>query len=421
MRQSLRQLGAFCAEISQDQHAPQRKWLRDMMFGVIASRSLMLTEIARALDEDTDLAYTLKRLSRNLNSSRLDTEALRARHMDSVARWTRHNNGEGVVIAVDYTDIAKPYACLDHDRGMELVSRVRDGSKGEIVTGYGVAQFEAHLRDGNQMPLLYDVFSFAGGGFRSQTHAFVDAMNRARPYVGDRAWWVLDRGFDGGRMFEALDAAETRWVCRLKIGGPRTRNLGDAEGVEERCRAMALRTVDRFKTVVKSGKGNLHAPLDLRIGARKVYLPNQSTRGGMNWRTLIVVWGFGKDPMVLLASEHLTGRDDILEAVDAYHRRWKCEEATRSMKDSRNWGVRLEDLRALRFEGVQRLVLIACLVYTFIAEMRHWGGMMLDAVVRAVRTVCTVGSDPRYRIMRGLGEQLKGTARRIVLRWRGCT
>ena len=131
-RNLLYALGDLCVDISRDLHRPQRKWIRDMILGIYRSESLMLSEIGRKLDEDTRLIHTEKRFSRNLNSDRLDDKDLLRRHLELASRATMKDNGEGVVTAVDYTDLAKPSA--DLHTGMELVCRCRVGSKGTIGT-----------------------------------------------------------------------------------------------------------------------------------------------------------------------------------------------------------------------------------------------------------------------------------------------
>lgn len=57
---------------------PRRKFFREMLYGILTSGSLMLTEIGRKLEDGTsDLFYTVKRLSSNLNSEAFDRGAHR--------------------------------------------------------------------------------------------------------------------------------------------------------------------------------------------------------------------------------------------------------------------------------------------------------------------------------------------------------
>lgn len=409
-------LGTYCAQISEGQYRPQAKWIRDMVFGIYVARSLMLSEIGRALDEDSRLIHTEKRLSRGLNSDWLGDKELLWNYLKHCAESTRKDDGEGVVVAVDYTDLSKPFARPDRKRGMEGACICYDGSRGTTGMGYPVVQLEAYLLDGTQRPLIFRPYSHAGESFASQTKEFVESIEQASPFVGRRAWWAMDRGFDGGRMFDALDELELRWVCRLKLG-KNGRHLVDADGVQEHVKAMALRTVDRYKHTLSSKKRQ--PSRELYIGARKVYLPADMGYDEPPARTLIVVWGFGKDPLALLVSEHLEGKDAIVEAVLAYRRRWKAEEGTRGMKESRGWGVRVEDLRALKFRGVERLLLLAVLVYGFLAELerRKGGGSLLCYILGAVKTFGE-SPDRRYVLIRGMGRSLRRVERQLHRVWR---
>ncbi len=418
-----RALADFCAEVGQDQYVPNQRWIADMLRGMAISKSPMLSEIGRALDEEAEdgdprrLIHTEKRLSRGLNSDRLDDAALLARHLDVVARHARRDDGEGVVVAVDYTDLAKPWANPDPERGMEGVSRCWNGSDGETGLGYPVVQLEADLGE-LQIPVLLHPFSYEEIAKSSQTSVFLEQIRIAAPSIGPRAWWTSDRGFDNTRYLDGLDALNLRWICRLQYAVKNQREVFTADG---RCLSVedaALEVIPRFKMEIKAGrkraKGAGKKTITLEVGSRKVYLSNQKNHPSPKGkaRTLIVVWGFGKQPLALLASEHLEGKAAILEAARAYGRRWKCEEATRAMKDSRGWGVDLEDVRALTLRGVRRIALLATILYAFLATIRETGGDLMERVLALVSAFGKLPPDPRYRVFRGMGEMLRRAGRR---------
>ena len=50
----LKLLGKLCEQVAHGQFKPVAKWIADVVYGVAVSHSLMLSEIARALDEVTD-------------------------------------------------------------------------------------------------------------------------------------------------------------------------------------------------------------------------------------------------------------------------------------------------------------------------------------------------------------------------------
>ena len=422
----LRALGEVCQDLGRDQYAPNQRWLADMLHGMAVSRSPMLSEISRALEEEDEngeprrLIHTERRMSRGLNSDRLDDNALRARHLDRVARWTRKDEGAGTVIAVDYTDLSKPYA--NRERGMEGVGACWNGSDHETGTGYPVVQIEADMGD-LQAPVILHPFSYDEIAKSSQTKVFLEQIAIAAPYIGPLAWWTSDRGFDNSVYFAGLDALSLRWICRLQIdSNPNKktpeRNLFMADGQLLGVYAAALETIPRFKMEIKLGRKRAKSvgksTLTLEIGARKVWLTDQKKTPSPlgKARTLIVVWGFGKSPVALLVSEYLEGKAALLEAARAYGRRWKCEEATRAMKDSRGWGVDHEDVRALTLRGVRRLAMLAVILYNFLATVRETGGQLVARAIALANCFGKVPPDPIYRIMRGVGELLRRATRR---------
>lgn len=383
----------------------------DMLKGMTVGRSPMLSAIGRALEEEDEdgeprrLIHTEKRLSRGLNSDRFDDDAMLGRHLNEVAKWTRKDRGEGVVVAVDYTDIAKPYADLDD--GMEGVGWCWNGSDHEVGIGYPVVQIEADT-GAAQVPVILRPFSYHDKNFveGSQTLIFLEQIALAAPYIGARAWWTADRGFDNGIFFDGLDALNIRWIVRLNYAIKKQRSLYLEDGRELRVDDAALVAGRAYQMQIKAGrkrtKGSGKNVIDLEVGALKVFLGDRKTA-----RTLVVVWGFGKEPVALLASEHVQGKDAVLEVARAYGRRWKCEEQTRAMKDSRGWGIDLEDVRALTLRGIQRIALLTILLCTFLAGVRGMGADVVKKLLDLAPSFGACPTDPIYRMFRGLGELLR--------------
>ena len=56
----------FCSRLAQGLPVPFKKFLSCMVFGILASKTVILAEISRSLNEDIKLKKTIERLSRNL-------------------------------------------------------------------------------------------------------------------------------------------------------------------------------------------------------------------------------------------------------------------------------------------------------------------------------------------------------------------
>lgn len=427
MSSVLPRLGSFLSDIGQDQYRPQQKWLRDMLSGLFGG-SPLLSDVGRRLGETDDagnprrLIHTEKRLSRNLNSDRLDDAALHRRHLERSARLLRADDGEDVVIAVDYTDFSKPRANLQH--GMQFVCRCHDGSKGDTGVGYPVVQLEASLPHDRHLPVDSYPYSTEDPSHLSQSHVFLDRIRKAAPYVGARAWWTFDRGFDSTRYFDGMDALKLRWIIRLQVTTKNPRHVRLADGRMGACDDVAMQVPCPWTLDLPRGRGRKAHVLTLRYGIVRVSGLRDGSRGTAGkWsacdRAMVVVHGFGNRPLVLLASEFTGGsRAEALALFNRYRRRWKAEEATRTAKDSRDWGVRLEDLRALKLRGIRRIAYLSLLLYAFLGELRAAGEKVVGVLVRAIGTFGKMPPDVRYRVFRAVGLALDRVQRDVFDRWR---
>ena len=103
------------------------RFAREKMNGIQASESVVLTEIARSLEEDISIKKTEERLSRNLQRKELQEQV-----QGSILQMAKGRVGCETLLIVDPSDVAKKYA-----EKMEYLARVRDGNEKELPTGVG--------------------------------------------------------------------------------------------------------------------------------------------------------------------------------------------------------------------------------------------------------------------------------------------
>ena len=60
-----REISGFCEKISEGLGKPKQKLVNDVVFGVAAAQSCLLSEIARGLNEKIALKKTIERLGRD--------------------------------------------------------------------------------------------------------------------------------------------------------------------------------------------------------------------------------------------------------------------------------------------------------------------------------------------------------------------
>ena len=114
----------FSLKISKGLKRPQKKFVHQMVYGILAGNKLHLSEIARSLKESISLKKTIDRLSRNLNALQ-DKNLIMCNYLDLVKH---HVKDDYAVIIIDNSDIAKPAS-----RKLEALSEIRDGSTGEVT------------------------------------------------------------------------------------------------------------------------------------------------------------------------------------------------------------------------------------------------------------------------------------------------
>ena len=108
--------------------------------------------------------------------------------------------------------------------------------------------------------------------------------------------------------------------------------------------------------IVKEEKGK-ETIYDLQFGARPVKLPGRSEP-----LYLVVVRGFGQEPMMLLTNLRVTkSRKSIWGIIESYLTRWRIEETIRFIKQS----YQVEDIRLLTYHRLQNMIAILTVVAFF--------------------------------------------------------
>jgi hypothetical protein len=421
---------SFVDDITVGQFKPQRKSAREMVFGIIGGGSCQLSKVGEAAsrvigswdDEEVNTARRYntveKRLSRNINSDRLDDDLLLGNYGEKMAPLLMRNDGEGVVVALDESDITKNYADDRPGRGMEYIAAKRDGNAtvprfgsagrkkpgkdnphAEVTKGYMIAQVEASMPNGNSFPLVYNVFSRVDPDYLSDFDECRRSVLAAAPYVGSKAIWVGDAGsiYDNRRFFDFMDGLSLTWCVRIKAGknsrtmqnrdlrkGPRT-----VEQIIREVRSELTREVQVGKELMK-----------LSFGYAQVRDCPGGTAAGP-WRGLLVVRGFAR-PVAYLVSRKFKNINDAMTFHAAYRRRWPVEEMNRAAKDSHGWGPEIEDVRALTLRGVRRIVNYAMIGYGFMAWMREQAKATAEKLIKSAWVMEKRTKDMSYRLFHAL-------------------
>jgi hypothetical protein len=386
-------------------HKPNRRFLREAVFGLLERRSVLLSEIGRALDEPRRLIHTEKRLSRGLSSPRYDDDAVEQDYLEHIAHFLKDERYPTPTIAVDLTDISKPKA-----RKMPYLAGVYDGSEGEVGFGYSIISLEAVGERGRRLPLLSRLFSTKEPDFKSQAVTILDAIAAVYRHVPKEAFWVFDSGFDSHRLFRRFDAMGLQYTVRCNTGHDRF--LYTPEGnmtVSELVKQLPKPHTHRPR---RAGGKLTGAQGVLKVGfLRNVRIPVYQKGGrsklkiGDTWYSLVVAQGVSKEPLVLLTTAKVMTSEDAGRVVDMYLDRWGVEEANRFTKQ----GFDLENVRALKWAGLKRMVQLVTLAYGFLATLVHGPRKQVEYLASSFKAFGPVPTYLYYRLLEGIGRLLRET------------
>ena len=195
-------LGVFSPQFSK----PMIKFIRQMVFGIQASKDVKLSSIARSLDEPIKMKKTEERLSRHLNTPGL-AEAINEQIAVTASERIKRNT----LIILDPTDIRKQYA-----KKMPFLGRVRDGSTGQLANGYwGCLAVACEAGKRKMIPLHQRLWASGAPGFVSENRQLLEIVDMIQAGVGKRGIYVMDRGGDRIKLYNPLLKKGLRFIMRM--------------------------------------------------------------------------------------------------------------------------------------------------------------------------------------------------------------
>jgi hypothetical protein len=356
-------IGRFSGDLSDGLCLVAQRFVSEMVYGIQASESVMLTAIGRTLEESIPLRKTQWRLSRNLQRPELEGVV-----QENVLRLAGPRVGSDTLLIIDPSDLSKTYA-----KKMEYLARVRDGSAHDFANGYWTVHvMGAEVGSPTMVPLYQRLWSAKAPDFESENAEILRAVKAVQAHAGKRGIWVVDRGGDRINLFAPMLEEDARFLCRLR---------GDRHLVYNNqlllARDIATSCPCRHTKVISRIEDTKERAYTLRFGYRRVRLPEREEP-----LYLLVIHGFGEEPLMLLTTEPLN-RSFKRQwwFVQAYMKRWSIEETIRYTKTCYD----LENVRVLNYQGLQNLMALVLAVMFFCA--------------------CILDHDARLRVMAGYVEQ----------------
>lgn len=381
------QIKIFSGKVSADLPKVARRFVEEMLYGIGSEQSVHLSRIARALSEKIPLIKTINRLSFELSR-----QGLWEKITSGLLNLTRDKITADTLLILDLSDIAKPYA-----KRMEYLGSVHDGSRGKLADGYWTCHVIASELGGPEIiPLYSRLYSHQAPDCAGQNQEIFKAVDMVSKSVNNRGIWVIDRGADRRIIFDHLLSHQRRFIIRLK--GDRSVLKGKEKIIVS---DLARRCFLPYSETLIWEEREKETAYSISFGFCRVYLPDMPLPLG-----LVVVRGFGKEPMMLLTNLPLKkNRKVLLKIVKSYITRWGIEETIRFIKQS----YKVEDIRVQTYTRLQNMMALVCASAYFAAV--HIGGKLklvtLSAIIiKASKRIFGVSAFRYYAIADGIKELL---------------
>ena len=337
----------------------KRDFVFEMLYGLIASNSCLLSEIARSLKEEITLKALVKRLSRNLKEFNNDSEEGNSTYEDVRNKiiFENYENEikdkiyDNTVFCFDPGDLTKQYTTK-----FEGIDTIKDGSTGEFKAGYHMIEVAGLTKNEKlPVPVYTRLFSAQEEGFVSVNEEYLKAIE----YLGEKyqkeGIYALDRGFDDQKYFRKFIDLGLSFVIRMT----KKRDIANAEsGIIENVLKKSKRVKMKWNYKYKDKKGITRVAY---TGYMKITIPD--IEGKEFYLVVIKSEEFPNSPMMLITNLKPENEEFTKIVNKVYIKRWKVEEYFRFKKQQ--FGFEKELVRTL--SSIRTLNVLLTITIGFIA------------------------------------------------------
>ena len=378
-----REIINFSKKLSDGLSRSDRKFHNDMTYGMLASGSCMLTDIAQNLQEDTLKIDVVDRLSKHL------ADGIPQRAMQNYLKMIRSWAPAEPVIFIDDSDVIKP-----DGYHFEALGIVRDGSKSTpeksvFCKGYHVTEACCLTESGHPVSIFSELHSSAEKSYKSANDITFAAIKRGTRLFG-KATYVMDRGYDDNKIFNNFTELEQDYVIRLTKKRKLFYNRKWMPATE-----LCAKRKGKIKTTLRY-KGQeheaylSHVKVQVTASKKNVYL--------------VLVYGISEFPMMLLTNKPITSKEDVIGIAKLYFSRWRIEEYFRAKKQI----FAFENFRVRKLKAINALNFYLGICMAFLAYMtrKKQTNSLLCAIIRAAAPIKAIVHLQYYRIAAGIAEIL---------------
>ena len=322
-------------KVSEGVNKATTKFVMDMQYGLAKGGSCLISNIARSLDENIKLNYTIDRLCDNLsNMYQEEKEIIWNNYLNEVSK---NIDKENAIVLFDDSDINKEYS-----KKLEDLDRVIDGSSQDkkIVNGYHVCEATVLSMNNKQPMSIYSkIYSCKSKNFVSKNTYTLESIKAAENMIGEKFIGVFDRGYDDNKIFKYMSNNKHEFVVRLDderilLFKGKKRSVGEL--------AKTRKGKISYKALFDDSE-----EYELMLSYTKATLPANKEE-----YTLVIVYGLSeKSPMKLLTNINIKDKADVIKVVRLYLSRWRIEEHFRGKKQEYDF----ENMRVRTLESMNTL------------------------------------------------------------------
>ena len=369
------------------------KFVIDMHYGLSKSKSCLISEISRALDEKINLKNTIERLCDNL--AKLTDNQKNIIKNNYYKEISKYFSEEPVAI-FDDSDISKRYG-----KKFEDLDRVIDASSSnkETVNGYHVCEAVILGKNEKQPFSVYsEIYSCKSKDFVSMNNYTIESIDTVIKVLNKKCNMVFDRGYDDNKIIDYVDKTNNYFVIRMN---------------DKRNFLFKRKKKNAYQEALKR-KGKVKMELWFESEKKEVSLSHTRVTLPYNKKDyeLVFVYGLSEErPLILLTNRSIHSKEDVIKVVRLYFYRWRVEEYFRSKKQEYDF----ENMRVRTLKAMNNLNLMLML------HMGHMA-MLIEDMDKKLLTIKILEASKSlkrkvlvwfYQMARGIKEILKNARQGI--------
>lgn len=339
-----RDIVKFCYIMTKKCRIVDSNLVLDIVYGILSSQDIKLSNISRSLYENVKLDNTIERLAIRLKDIK-DIEIIKQNFRSYIRRMIPEKN---IIAIFDDSDIVKVYG-----KKFEDLDVVIDGSdpKKTLKPGYHVCNACIISKKEKQPIEVYSkIYSTISKEFVSTNSYTKESIEEVIKIVGTNFTGIFDRGYDDAKIFRFLNNKKIKFVIRLK-GNRSLLFKGKKKNVKE---VASKRKGKYVMTLFRKGKKDQ----PIYVSYTRANMLNKDKEEF----TLVFAYGLGEEPLMLITNIIVNDGNDAIKIVRMYIDRWKIEEIHRSEKTIYHY----EDMRVRSLIQLNNLNFLFMLTMSFI-------------------------------------------------------